>query len=112
MADVLDALTAQIDWWWRTLFRPRLMGLTDDELSEIDLDSVDYFPVMQAIGEGMVNYLRQRAAEKGHALFEHDLVSTTDPAVRGHELLVTRAGEVARIRAQLSNPDWVDSQEP
>lgn len=29
---VRQALESQIDWWWSRLFRPRLDGLTDDEL--------------------------------------------------------------------------------
>jgi hypothetical protein len=31
VGDVLRAVTGQIDWWWRGIFRPRLTGLTDDE---------------------------------------------------------------------------------
>jgi hypothetical protein len=29
---VREAVESQIDWWWTRLFRPRLDGLTDDEL--------------------------------------------------------------------------------
>jgi hypothetical protein len=29
--DVLDAVLSQIDWWWSSIFRPRLDGLTEAE---------------------------------------------------------------------------------
>jgi hypothetical protein len=29
--DILRAVVGQIEWWWRTIFRPRIKGLTDDE---------------------------------------------------------------------------------
>lgn len=32
MSATLRAVTGQIDWWWNTIFRPRLDGLGDDEL--------------------------------------------------------------------------------
>jgi len=83
-----------------------LHGLTDEELASIDLDNVAFFPVMQAIGEGLVGKLKQRAAANGHALFAKDLVDD-----RGHELLVTRSGEVSQILANLSDPNWLDQQE-
>ena len=31
VADVLRAITSQVDWWWSALFRPRLSGLSDEE---------------------------------------------------------------------------------
>ena len=29
---LVGAVASQVDWWWKRLFRPRLTGLTDDEL--------------------------------------------------------------------------------
>jgi hypothetical protein len=29
--DVLPSVLTQIEWWWSTIFRPRLEGLTDEE---------------------------------------------------------------------------------
>lgn len=31
-AAVVRAVTGQIDWWWNGIFRPRLLGLSDEEL--------------------------------------------------------------------------------
>ncbi len=83
----------------------RLSELTDRELASIQLDNVSYFPVMRAIGEGFVAFLRDHAEKVGKALFSYDLV--TD---EGKELLVTRSGDVAGIAAQLGDPEWIDRQ--
>jgi uncharacterized protein len=81
----------------------RLSELTDKELSLIKLDNVAYFPVMQAIGEGYVEYLRRHAKESNRPIFSYDLIDAA-----GHELLVTRTGDIERIARQMSDPNWVD----
>jgi hypothetical protein len=80
-------------------------ALTDQELSSIHLDNVSYFPVMKAIGQAFVQYLRQHAQQIKKSMFGYDLV---DP--EGKELLITRAGDVARIARQMSDPAWLDAQ--
>jgi hypothetical protein len=82
----------------------RLRGLTNEELSEIHLDNVDYFPVMKAIGRAYVEYLRRHAKTVDEVMFGYDLV---DP--HGRELLVTRDGDIPRIARQMSDPAWVDA---
>jgi uncharacterized protein len=81
----------------------RLSELTDRELSTIQLDNVAYFPVMQAIGEGVVQYLRRDAEASNRPLFSYDLIDA-----KGRELLVTRSGDVERIARQMSDPAWID----
>ena len=83
-----------------------LHELTDKELSSIQLDNVAYFPVMKILGEGIVAYLRDHAARIGKPMFSYDLIHPET----GHELLVTRSGEVDRIARQMSDPDWLDAQ--
>jgi hypothetical protein len=81
----------------------RLSELTDKELSSIELDNVAYFPVMQAIGEAYVEFLRRHAQASNRPLFSYDLIDD-----RGRELLVTRTGDVERIARQMSDPAFID----
>ncbi|HMI85985.1 MAG TPA: patatin-like phospholipase family protein [Polyangiaceae bacterium] len=81
----------------------RLSELTDKELSMVKLDNVAYFPVMQAIGQGYVEFLRRHAEQSNQAVFGYDPVDAS-----GRELLVTRAGEVARIALQMGDPAFID----
>jgi Patatin-like phospholipase len=83
-----------------------LHELTDKELSSIQLDNVAYFPVMKVLGEGMVAYLRAHAAGTGLPMFGYDLIHPET----GHELLITRSGDVDRIARQMSDPAWIDGQ--
>ena len=83
-----------------------LHELTEKELSEIHLDNVAYFPVMKRLGEGIVSYLRDHSADVGKPMFSYDLIHPET----GHELLITRSGDVDRIARQMSDPDWLDSQ--
>jgi hypothetical protein len=80
-----------------------LGDLGDEELSNIQLDSVHHFPIMRTIGQTYVEFLRQHARKLGRVMFSYDLV---DP--QGKEILVTRDGDVDRIARQMSDPDWVD----
>ena len=81
----------------------RLSELTDKELGMIKLDNVAYFPVMQAIGQAYVEFLRRHAEESNRAIFSYDLVDA-----HGRELLVTRSGDVERIARQMGDPDFID----
>jgi hypothetical protein len=83
-----------------------LHELTDRELSSIQLDNVAYFPVMKALGEAVVAYLRAQATKRDKPMFSFDLID----ADTGRELLVTRQGDIDRIARQMSDPDWVDGQ--
>lgn len=87
--DVTDA-----NWLW---------DLSGKELADIQLDNVDYFDVMKVIGEAMVELICQRASKKGLQPFAEDLIDE-----KGKELLVTRRGDVARTRKQLSSSAWLD----
>lgn len=78
-----------------------LYDLDDQELKGIELDDVGKFGLMKIIGEAMVEYIMQHP-EKGQ--FKHDLVNE-----RGNDLLVTKFGDVARIRTQMSDPAWLDT---
>jgi hypothetical protein len=81
----------------------RLSELTDKELSMIKLDNVAYFPVMRAIGQGYVEFLRRHALESNRAVFSYDPIDAN-----GRELLVTRSGDVERIALQMGDPAFID----
>jgi hypothetical protein len=81
----------------------RLSELTDKELADIQLDNVAYFPVMQAIGEAYVQFLRRHSHASNRLPFSYDLIDAN-----GRELLVTRTGDVERIARQMSDPAWID----
>ncbi len=84
-----------------------LFELTDEELANVALDNVDYFPVMQVIGQAMANFVVKEAAKRGRPPFSFDLVDA-----EGKELLVTRTGDLSRIKAQLSSQEWLDGFRP
>ena len=82
----LDDLEA--DWLW---------DLTNEELKGVELDDVKRFSLMEEIGKAMVDFVVKNGA------FQRDLVDK-----KGHDLLVTRFGDVARIKKQMGDPAWVD----
>lgn len=84
-----------------------LYDLSDEDLATIELDDVKHFEVMRAIGAGIVAKLDQIAAEGGPAPFTADLVDARSKS----DLLVTRQGDIDRIRAQMSDPAWLDGFE-
>lgn len=77
-----------------------LHELTNEELSGIALDKVSHFPLMKIIGEAMVDYIRTNQ----NPPFSKSLVDG-----KGKELLVSRRGDVTRIKKQMSDEDWLDS---
>jgi predicted acylesterase/phospholipase RssA len=79
-----------------------LWDLTDEDVANIPLDKVSLFPLMQIIGEAMVDFI----ANAQNPPFSNDLVDA-----KGKELLVSRRGDVDRIRTQLSDPQWLDGFE-
>jgi hypothetical protein len=81
-----------------------LHDLTDEDLASIELDDVKHFNVMRAIGEAIVKMLDLIHENNGPAPFTADLV---DPVTK-KELLVTRKGDIVRIKAQMSDPGWLD----
>jgi predicted acylesterase/phospholipase RssA len=85
----------------------KLSELTDKELSDIHLDAVPYFPVMKAIGEAFVEYLRRHAQQVQKPMFSYDLIDA-----HGKELLVTRTGDIERITRQLGDPEWIEGLTP
>jgi hypothetical protein len=81
-----------------------LHELSDQQLSSIHLDNVDYFPVMRIMGQAFVEYLRRDAKSRQRTMFSYDLVDG-----ESKEPLVTRSGDVERIAQQMSNPAWIDA---
>jgi hypothetical protein len=82
-----------------------LHQLSDDELASIHLDNVAYFPVMAAIGSAFVEFVGEEAKRRQTVPFSFDLTNA-----QGKELLVTRAGDIATIARQMSDPNWLDAQ--
>jgi hypothetical protein len=91
--ELADLHDVRANWLW---------DLTDAELGNIPLDKVSLFPLMQVIGEAMVEFIRGRQDPP----FGKDLVGDD-----GRELLVSRLGDIERIRTQLSRPTWLDAHE-
>jgi len=81
------------DWLW---------DLSDEDLADIPLDKVSLFPLMQVIGKAMVEYI----TGVQNVPFTADLIGPD-----GKELLVSRLGDVARIKAQMSRASWLDGYE-
>jgi len=88
-SDVVEA-----DWLW---------DLTDEELKGIELDDVSKFSLMQVIGKAMAEFIMTN--EKG-GKFKKDLIND-----KNRDLLITSFGDVAKIKAQMSNPDWLNAFE-
>lgn len=78
------------DWLW---------DMTDEELAGIPLDKVSLFPLMKIIGEAMVEYI----ATVQNPPFTKDLTGDD-----GKELLVSRLGDVERIKVQMSRAAWLE----
>ena len=75
-----------------------LWDLTNKELNGIELDDVRKFGLMAIIGQSMTEFIM----EKGGAF-------TRDLAAHEHDMLVTRTGDLVRIKAQMSDQDWLDN---
>lgn len=82
-----------------------LRDLSAEELAEIQLDNVKYFPVMRVIGQAVVAFIAKEAQRRGEPPFSFDLISVRNKK----ELLVTRGGDVAKIRKQMSSRLWLDN---
>lgn len=89
--DISDLHVVNADW---------LHDLTNEELNGIEMDDVNSFGIVKAIGEAMVNYIMQ------HNKFTRDL---NDTPTRRDEL-ITAFGDIAKIKAQMQNPDWLDKK--
>ena len=74
-----------------------LHGLGDDILGNIDMADVTRFDLMIVIGTQMAEFI----VNSGGAF-------TKDLAVNNSDMLVTKSGDIATIRKQLSNPAWLD----
>jgi hypothetical protein len=84
-----------------------LYDLTDEDLAGIELDDVKHFNVMRAIGAGIVAAMDQIAKAGGAKPFTVDLIN---PKTKS-DLLVTREGDIERIKTQMSDPAWLDNFE-
>lgn len=83
-----------------------LWDIPNEQLDGIGLDDVSRFNLMRSIGEAMVDYVCPDwdvERNKGN-WFRKDLVNGKD-----RDELVTAFGDVARIRSQMSDPDWLDA---
>ncbi|MCG8698593.1 MAG: patatin-like phospholipase family protein [Bacteroidales bacterium] len=75
-----------------------LKELTTDDLSGIELDDVSRFPLLEAIGQSMVDYIMNT----GNA-FTADLVDDN-----GNDLLMTHRGDIERIKGQMGDSKWLE----
>jgi len=74
-----------------------LRELTDEELKGIELDDVNKFPLMNVIGEAMLDLIMEENK------FTKDLVNN-----KNRDLLVSTIGNPSRIKEQMSDPEWLD----
>ena len=79
-----------------------LCDLIHHDLADIPLDKVSLFPLMKIIGEAMVEYITQNQ----NPPFGKDLIDD-----KGKEVLVSRLGDIDRIKTQMSRPTWLDGFE-
>ncbi|MBI9036328.1 MAG: hypothetical protein JEZ03_17850, partial [Bacteroidales bacterium] len=87
--DISDLHDIDANWLW---------DLTNEDLKGIELDDVKKFGLMDVIGEAMVDYIM----ESGGA-FQRDLVDA-----KNRDALVSRFGDIVRIKKQMSDPEWLD----
>jgi hypothetical protein len=78
-----------------------LRGLTEEELGNIDMADVTKMDLMQLIGQQMAQFI----ITQGGAF-------TKDLAVDNRDLLVTTSGDIARIKRQLAEPEWLKEIKP
>ncbi len=81
-----------------------LKDLTQNELSNVALDDIGKFEMMQAIGEAFVAYICPEHDVASGNWFKEDLINRNN-----RDLLVTSFGEVDRIKKQMSDPLWLDN---
>jgi hypothetical protein len=86
--DISNAPNVDADWLWE---------LTNEDLNGIKLDDVKKISLMTVIGEAMTDYV-----------LEHGGAFTKDLQEDGRDLLVTRTGDIDRIKAQMSSTKWLD----
>ncbi len=67
-------------------------------LDKIDMSDVDRFDLLKTIGTQMAEYI----VDLGGA-FKYDLVDEN-----GKDLLITKFGDIERIKSQMSDPTWLD----
>ena len=101
--NVSDIHNINADW---------LHDITNKELSKIDMADVTKFPLMKIIGEAVSEYIcppseanlppEQRKAN----WFRADLI---DPKTK-RGMLFTAHGDIETIKANLSNPNWLEEQ--
>jgi hypothetical protein len=89
----------EAEWLW---------DLTEKELASIEMDDVTKFDLVRVIGEAMADYICSvdKDGNKTGNWFTKDLVNE-----RHRDALVTAFGDIARIKAQMSDPDWIDKFE-
>ena len=79
-----------------------LHDLTDEELEHVDLDNIDFFPVMETLGKAMADFICSEQSYNN--FFKRDLVNPNDHK----ELLVTRQGDVRANQRNLADATWGD----
>ena len=76
-----------------------LWDLDEKSLAKIDMANLTHYPLMKIIGRQMAQYIME-----SKNAFKEDLVNEND-----NDQLVTFSGDVARIRTQMSSPEWLDN---
>jgi uncharacterized protein len=79
-----------------------LWDLTETALAEISPDKISLLPLMKVIGEALVEFI----VSQQNIPFGRDLVGDD-----GKELLVSRMGDIVRIKTQMSDPVWLNNFE-
>jgi uncharacterized protein len=87
--DISNIHHVEADW---------LHDLTPEELDGIALDDVNKFELMKVIGEAMVEYIMNKGGG-----FMRDLTIENDK-----DELITSFGDVTKIKAQMSNRNWLN----
>ena len=89
-SDELDKNIYGSKWLW---------DLEEKSLANIDMSDLKHYKLMKIIGEQMALYI----VDSGNC-FKEDLINES-----GNDQLVTFSGDIARIRTQMSSPDWLDN---
>ena len=89
--NISDVPNVKADWLWE---------LTNKDLNGIKLDDVSKFDLMTVIGQAMTDYVMKYGGE-----------FTKDLQENGSDLLVTRTGDIDRIKIQMSSAKWLDEFE-
>jgi len=92
-SDQLDKKIYGSKWLW---------DLDERSLANIDMADLNHYNLMKIIGQQMAEYICSDHYSKNW--FRKDLINEN-----GNDQLVTFSGDVTRIKAQMSDPEWLDN---